>query len=249
MVLYNKTKHKGTLILTAFSQQYLTRYAHRFLDSYDHLVDVDLVIASEDIAHIPTMRLDKDFEMGNAHRPKPRSYKHDAIRFHWKPQAVYKLSHSHISKAYDSILWIDADTQFKKPIDQQWIDTHIRTDKIMTYYGRWNYYPETGILFFNLEHEHTQRYIDGVWDYYTSGKIWDMAEQHDSYIWDFHRQRCEFDYKWQFEDKGITSHKVPSGHIIQYQLGEWLDHMKGPRKDKGYSPETHKNQITEYMTK
>ena len=235
---YNQTQHSGTLVITALNQRLLDAYGHRFLSTFPKTLD--LAVWSEDALDIPHKRLSHAFVERNKHRPQPRSYKHDAVRFHWKPQAVYRTVNIIDKTKYDSIVWIDADTQFLKQIDQTWIDKHIATEHILSYMGRPNYYSECGLLYFNLRHKHTEQYIKDVWEYYVKGDIWDLQEQHDSYVWDYVRIKHEHDYTRKFRNLGVD-HKVPGGHIQAYLYGEWFDHAKGPRKKTGKSPENKHN--------
>jgi len=234
----NQTPNNSTLVITALNQRLLTAYGYRFLDTFPETLD--LMVWSEDELDIPHRRLSHAFVERNKHRPQPRSYKQDAIRFHWKPQAVYLTYNTVDRNKYTSILWIDADTQFLKQIDQTWIDEHIATEHIMSYMGRPDYYSETGVLYFNLKHKHTEQYIKDVWEYYVTGDIWDLQEQHDSYVWDYVRLRQEHDNNRKFRNLGVD-HKVPGGHIQAYLYGEWFDHAKGPRKKSGKSPENKHN--------
>ena len=222
-----------THIITAFNDRLYTEYAHRFIDSFPkHL---PLTVYSETdlpIAHEPLT--EKQFAY--KHRDKPiTSYKYDAVRFHWKVQAVNRATHE---LECDSVLWLDADIKFLKHIDQQWINEHLHTDGIMSYMGRVNYYSECGVLYFNLRNSNTQAYVNEVWRYYVTDKVYELQEQHDSYVWDYVRQKREFENNWQF--RNLAKHidyKVKGGHIQAHLYGEWFDHMKGKRKTVGYSAE------------
>ena len=236
---YYQQQNTGTLIITALNQRLLDEYGHDFLDSFPK-DNLDLTVFSEEHLPIPHRALTrKDFYLKHKDRPV-RSYKMDAVRFHWKPQAVSTALELDYISNYDSILWIDADTVFLKRIDQSWIDTHIRTQDIMSYMGRVNYYSETGLLFFNLRNPNTQQYIETVWNYYASERVFELQEWHDSYVWDYARVKHEHDYKWQFRNLGVD-YKVPGGHIAVHLYGDVMDHRKGKRKKNAKSPENTVN--------
>jgi hypothetical protein len=116
-----------------------------------------------------------------------------------------------------------------------------KEDALMSYAGRVNYYSETGILLFNLEHPNCNNYIRSVRNLYDNDLIYLLKEWHDSYVWDSVRT--------QYEAKGnrfynVAEHihtKVPGGHILAYLYGDTFDHMKGKRKSQGYSKEQQKH--------
>ena len=72
-------------------------------------------------------------------------------------------------------------------------------------------------------------------DLYDTDHIYNLKEQHDSFIWDFARIRFEKEF-------GIKNHNIGDNKIGHVQarsvLGTIYDHTKGPkRKQKGKSPE------------
>ena len=234
--------HKNkTLVVTATNDKLFKDYAHRFLEGFPHK-HLDLVVYAETYLDIPHKAItDKDFAQRNAHRPVT-SYKYDAVRFHWKVNAIQTLINRDAQslKDYTSILWLDSDIVFLKDIDQTWINKHLHTNDIMSYMGRPNYYSEMGIIYFNLEHEHTIEYINEVWEYYTSDEVYNLQEQHDSYVWDYVRIKREFENNWKFRNLGVD-YKVPGGHIAIHLYGDYMDHCKGKRKVAGYSAENTQN--------
>jgi hypothetical protein len=226
-----------THIITAFNDTLYREYAHRFIDSFPK--GLDLTVYSETDLPIPYTELTEK-QFAYKHRDRPvTSYKYDGVRFHWKVQAVNRAVNE---LECDSVVWIDADTTFLKPLTQQWIDDNIATEHIMSYMGRVNYYSEMGLIYFNCKHPNTKPYIQEVWNYYVTDKIWDLQENHDSYLFDYVRVKREFENNWQFRNlaEHIT-HKVPGGHIAVHLYGDVMDHAKGKRKRTGKSPENTHN--------
>jgi hypothetical protein len=68
---------------------------------------------------------------------------------------------------------------------------------------------------------------------YDEDLIYELKEQHDSYVWDYVRK--------EFEKEGIVNNNIGDGlpgHVqARSILGVVYDHTKGPRKLKGKSPE------------
>ena len=234
-MLYTQ-KHSQTLVITALNDELYKQYGHKFIDTFPSTLD--LQIWSETHLPIPHRSLPyRDFYL--KHRTRHiTSYKYDAVRFHWKPQAVYYTLQQDYIKNYDSLLWIDADTVFLKEINDEWIKQHLHTTGIMSYMGRVNYYSECGLLYFNLRNTHTEQYVKDVWQYYTTDEVYNLQEQHDSYVWDYVRGKHELEYNHKFRNLGVD-YKVPGGHIQAHLYGEWFDHCKGKRKTVGKSAENN----------
>ena len=68
---------------------------------------------------------------------------------------------------------------------------------------------------------------------YDTDGIYNLKEQHDSYVWDYVRK--------EFENRGTKNFNIGDGKPGHVQarsiLGVVYDHTKGPRKLKGRSPE------------
>jgi hypothetical protein len=230
--------HK-TLAITTFNHRLYGEYAHRFVASFPkhHL---DLKIYSEDTGFefkTTFLHIHQDFAKRNEHR-QFRSYKNDAVRFCYKVYAIAQALDDYAYDNYTRLLWIDSDTVFHKEFDEEWITHNLYKDNtIMGYAGRSNYYSECGLLLFNLEHPKTRAYINTVRRYYDTDNLYLLPEQHDSYIWDYARQHYEQQGHLFNNWAQHIAHKVQGGHILVYLYGEYMDHLKGKRKQQGYSQE------------
>tara|TARA_E500000318_G_C3564010_1_gene214842 strand:+ start:498 stop:1292 length:795 start_codon:yes stop_codon:yes gene_type:complete len=169
----------------------------------------------------------------------------DAARFCHKVYAYCDFIINH-GDDYKGVICIDADSVFYKPCDEAWIDKYIhRDDCMMSYMGRGrefkenvpgSQYSECGYLYFNMMHPKTKDYAKAVLDVYNSGKIFDLKEWHDSYVWDW--VRLKFQNKYQIKNNNIGDNKP--GHVQpRICLGEIYDHCKGKkRKENKGSPES-----------
>ncbi|MDB4809902.1 hypothetical protein OAH34_01760 [bacterium] len=104
---------------------------------------------------------------------------------------------------------------------------------MMAYLGRGNNYSECGFLYFNLKHPDIKSYANRMLSLYNTDGIYNLKEQHDSYVWDYVRK--------EFENRGVRNHNIGDGKPGHVQarsiLGPVYDHTKGNRKLKGRSPE------------
>lgn len=168
-----------------------------------------------------------------------KSFRHMAVRFSYK---VYAYSDFILNKAdgYDAVIGLDADTLFFNTLDENFIKTHIHKDKtMMAYLGRGytqrgiKYHSECCFLYFNLKHEQTQNYLADMKKYYDNDLIYEIAEQHDSFVWDHVRQEYE-------KTRGVLNHNIGDKGVAHVQarscLAKVFDHLKGRiPKERGYS--------------
>ena len=230
--------HK-TLVVTSTNLELYTQYAHRFLDTFPTEA-LDLKVYSEDYG-LPCksthLHLQEQFVERNTYRPVS-SYKYDSVRFCYKPYSIAQAVEDYSHRDYTRLLWIDSDSVFHKAIDEDWITKHLyKEDTLMSYAGRINYYSETGILLFNLEHPNCYNYINSVRNLYDNDLLYLLKEWHDSYIWDSVRTQYEAKGNRFYNLAQDVHTKVPGGHILAYLYGDTIDHMKGKRKQQGYSKE------------
>ena len=230
--------HK-TLVVTSTNLELYTQYAHRFLDTFP-TETLDLKVYSEDYG-LPCksthLHLQEQFVERNSYRPVS-SYKYDSVRFCYKPYSIAQAVEDYSHRDYTRLLWIDSDSVFHKAIDEDWITKHLyKQDTLMSYAGRINYYSETGILLFNLEHPNCYNYINSVRNLYDNDLLYLLKEWHDSYIWDSVRTQYEAKGNRFYNLAQDVHTKVPGGHILAYLYGDTIDHMKGKRKQQGYSKE------------
>jgi len=235
----SKDVQHETLVVTSTNLELYSQYAHRFVDTFPHDT-LDLVVYSEDYG-LPCksthLHLQEQFVERNSYRPVS-SYKYDSVRFCYKPYSIAQALQDYSHLEYTRLLWIDSDTVFHKPIDEDWITENLyKQDALMSYAGRVNYYSETGLLLFNLAHANTENYINSVRKLYDNDLIYLLKEWHDSYIWDSVRRQYEAKGNAFYNLAQDVHTKVPGGHILAYLYGDTIDHMKGKRKRQGYSKE------------
>ena len=216
-------------VITTWNNKLFEEYAHRFQETYNW--PFELIVYNEDDEILPDL---KKFIERNKHRQpisdyrkKGKEFLTDGVRFSYK---VYAYTHAIITqkiKNIDGLICIDADSVFHKKIDEEWIKKHIhRDDCMMTYLGRGNHYSECGFLYFNLNHADTLAYANRMKSLYDTDGIYNLKEQHDSFIWDYVRK--------EFENRGTKNFDIGDGKMGHVQarsiLGTVYDHTKGPRR-------------------
>jgi|SRR6056300_336359 len=223
------------LVVTSYNKNLYNEYAHRFKSTYNWPFDLLVYNEDEDFyTKVPELKKFIDRNKDKVINDKLKDFWKDGVRFCYK---VYAYTDAIIknSKNYDGIIGIDADSVFYKPIDEEWVKKHIHRDiSMMSYLGRGDHYSECGFLYWNCKHSHTLKYAQEMQRMYNTDDIYNLKEQHDSFIWDYVRKRFEANY-------GIQNHNLGDGKRGHVQarsiLGEVYDHTKGKRKVSGKSPE------------
>lgn len=227
-------------VVTTLSAKLYDEYGYKFFETYNW--PFDLFVYSEDISKIPQKDVViknifnqvpqcKEFIYRNKNKPVKNTgngYLHDAVRFCYK---VYSYTDQIIfNDNYEGLICIDADSIFYNPINVNFIKQEIHKDDcMMSYLGRGLVYSECGFLYFNLKHKDTLDYAKFMQNMYNTDSVYNLAEYHDSYVWDYARE------KFQYE-RGTLNNNIGDGmpgHVqARSVLGEFYDHIKGPGRKK-----------------
>jgi len=183
-----------------------------------------------------------------ARRPRDwhKEFKWDAIRFSNKVYAVFDAAQRTDA---DWIVWMDADSY----IHQQWSYESFKKflpDRAwLSYLGRGKKWPECGFYGINLKNKIALRFLqefEHVYEHAEYG-IFRMEEWHDSFVFEEVRKKIA--------DKNPTGiiHNISGGIIdgeghpvINSDLGQYMDHLKGDRKDIGKSNKPNDLRIKRY---
>jgi hypothetical protein len=210
--------------VTTYAPQHWESHAKRCVESFHdywngmslrQFTDEDLDVSSE---WLP------EFKKKHAWRPT-HNYRFDAVRFAHKVAAIelaYRLDDS------DVLVWIDADCVTHASVDAAWLSGLLGFGEF-GYLKRTNKYPECGFMMIRRCMA-MDRFISELVDVYQSGRIFNMAEWHDSWAIEQVRQQmnlCCVSLSGEFEDTGHP--------LINGPLGARLDHLKGGRKAIGRS--------------
>lgn len=159
------------------------------------------------------------------------NYRFDAIKFVKKVFAIESAA-----KLVDTgkLFWVDADIVTFGKITKEFLDETLPDHTEMSFLARPDSYSECGFVGYNLDFARTLDFIDKFSSVYSCGSVFSMHEWHDSYVFDRIRNGM-----------GIKGYAIPAetdrGHVfINSILGQYMDHLKGDRKDIGHS---NKNEI------
>ena len=148
-------------------------------------------------------------------------------------------------RSKDWCVWMDADTYVHSPWSYEDFAKLLPNDKWITYVGRGKgsaTWPECGFYGMNLHNSVCQEFLkefERVYEDANNG-IFLLEEWHDSYVFgDILNRMIQtypnvLDYTAEMVLKGAIT--GGGGHpLINSELGRWMDHLKGARKETGKS--------------
>lgn len=247
-------------VITTFHQQGLEQYAQRMINTFEANwpKEVDLIVCAEN-CQPQTSRsntyivdlLDSDADLRqfiDRHKNNPlahalagppdvwnpkKAFRWNAVRFAYKVFSV-ALCADRIDSGW--MIWIDADSHTHSQVPLQWLNVVCPDNSMISYLGRGEkYHSECGWVAYNLDHPQTRNFIRDFVNMYKTDDIFKEREWHDSYIWDVIRKRYQqssqfFNLNPSVDDKGLAGHP-----FINSELGRYMDHVKGKRKEQGMS--------------
>ena len=170
-----------------------------------------------------------------------KEFKWDAIRFANKVYAVFDAC----EKSTDWCVWMDADTLVHTDWSYDDFSKLLPDDQWITYVGRGadaQTWPECGFYGLNLKTKSCQKFLAEFERFYEDADngIFKLIEWHDSFVFGHILDRMKakhpnfLDYSAHLNVPGAKT--GGGGHpLINTELGRWIDHMKGTRKNEGKS--------------
>jgi len=178
-----------------------------------------------------------------ARRPRDwhKSFKWDAIRFANKTYAVYDA----YMRSKGWLVWIDADTIFHSHWSYEDFIKLLPKNVWITYVGRGKgsqTWPECGFYGMNLNHPVCHEFLKEFERMYEDAEngIFKLEEWHDSYVFGHILNKYRKDFPKVLDYTAAVTLRTAKtgggGHpLINTELGKWIDHLKGDRKNYGKS--------------
>jgi hypothetical protein len=170
-----------------------------------------------------------------------KEFKWDAVRFANKVYAVFDAC----ERSTDWVAWMDADTFVHNNWTHEQFSDLLPDDKWITYVGRGKgsqTWPECGFYGLNLNHPVCKEFLKEFERFYEDAEngMFKLVEWHDSFIFGHILNLLKtynpdvLDYSAEMYLREAKS--GGGGHpLINTKLGQWIDHLKGARKDTGKS--------------
>lgn len=165
-------------------------------------------------------------------RLKSRSYDYrfDALTFGRK---VLSITHALKEGPSGTIIWSDLDVAFHRAMGAPFVESLFGAQDVF-YFGRANQHSETGIIGFHTTVPGVRELGARMEESLVTLAFTKLPGWTDCHIFDHARVGLEKEKKLTARDMS----KGQDGHVIACSiLAPYLDHMKGPRKFSGSSPE------------
>lgn len=163
----------------------------------------------------------------NRHWRSGYSFRHDAYKFSKKVFAIKLVADT---LPGGRLIWLDADTVTMDHIPRDLLERMPPTGSAIACLLRGQYHSECGFVGYDLDNPATRTFLDKFAEIYSSGEVFKLPEWHDSWVFDFVRKRL------QTPTWGIPFASRGAGHPFVFsELGKYIDHLKGARKDNGVS--------------
>jgi hypothetical protein len=161
----------------------------------------------------------------------PKELHQGAVRFSYK---TFSIINACLNSGADYIIWLDADTFTHSKVTMEFLLSLVDPKKYLTYLGRDNNYSECGFVIYNVKHPANRMFMESWKLLYTSDNLFKLAQWHDSYVFDF--LRIHYENNHVISNTNLSPWGKDYDHVfINSVLGEYIDHMKGDRKDEGKS--------------
>lgn len=154
-------------------------------------------------------------------------FRFDAYKFCKKVFAIAAVANS-IPARVDGwegnhLFWLDADALTFANVPSDMFLRVLPKEYPISCLARGTYHSECGFVGYNLAHPTTRFFISAFAATYSTDKVFELEEWHDSWVFDYLRkQYCVKTFE--------IPHKSKSHPFINSELGLYMDHLKGARR-------------------
>jgi hypothetical protein len=165
--------------------------------------------------------------LGKYAENKGKNYRYDAVRFSHKVFALFQFLESNDT---DILIWLDGDSRTHSKIIENDIESWCPDGKFAGYLARPWLYTETGFHIFNMRHPIANDFLREWKQYYLDDTIFNLEMWTDCHTYDAAKLKFDDSHWYNLSPPIKNNHPFING-----PLGDFMDHMKGPRKLKGTS--------------
>jgi len=163
-------------------------------------------------------------------KPLRNEFEYDAVRFSHK---VYCMLDAAEHCETDQLIFVDADTVTYKPIPIEWLDHIAPADKFSTFLGRPKKgFSETGFITFNMQKPEAKKFFARWREYYNKDLWVNLVGFTDSFTYDAARlDTTDRSLDNDLNDGRYLGYRGSKHPFVNSELGDYMDHLKGTRKD------------------
>ena len=177
-------------------------------------------------------RASNDQDVKEKMQTSKNAYEYDVVRFAHKVFAVLDA----VDKcSTDQLIWIDADTVTYKPITIEWLNHIAPEHSFTTFIGRPKKgYSECGFVSYNISSPYAEEFFARWRSYYEKDLYKKLNEYTDCHTYDAVRMQMKEEQKIQdndLNDGRFLGYRGSKHPFVNSELGDYMDHLKGERKD------------------
>ena len=231
-------------VVTTCSKEGFERYGHRVLETWKHWpLGAELWFYTEGFSlpedkpgGIVEISLDKLHDLqafkNRFSSYSPPNYLFDVVRFSHKVYAAVDALRDHTGVG----VWLDADCVTLQDIPSGFVENHLQR-AYMAMFKRRGMYTETGFWIMDCSHEHHRDFLETWVEWYDSGAFKTLSNWTDCETLDATVRK--FEKAGHIKTISLSGEHDKEMHPMPFSaLGRYVSHLKGPRKDLGYCPET-----------
>jgi hypothetical protein len=249
------------LVVTSFHVNSWHKYSKKFLETFKefwpsevrleaYYHDGDLPEDAPQADNIVYKKLEDqnmlDFKERNADKNggKPYNYRVDAVKFCHKVFAITGCAEE--NEDFDGwMMWLDADTLTKKELPLEVLKSWLDVDASLVFLSRTAIdYCESSFMGFNMQGNQARILLDDLLMQYLTDEVFSYREWHDGFIIErlirMHVMHGLKVHSLSEDCEGLEAFKSSC-------LAEYMDHFKGPAKEKMHPPVRY-NQIIEMIS-
>jgi len=167
-------------------------------------------------------------------------YRFDAVRFSHKPAtlaaAANKIDFLEMDQKPEVLIWFDGDTLFKKPIPHDFLGDRFPIWAHVGHFPRNGNHTEAGVLMFRLGGNVTVRGLLRIfWQVYVEDQVYRLPAWTDCHVLDALIAGGMKEGNIRAVNLGDDLSFGTSHPIVNSVWREYVDHLKGDRKDSGAS--------------
>lgn len=160
------------------------------------------------------------------------TYLWDAVRFSHK---AYCQIYASKQIQADIMFWIDADTITFRDVSELLFKSWFPDNYYLSYLGR-EAYSECGFMGYDLKHQYNDEFMLRWKEMYDRDYVYKLENWTDCHTFDYIRLQMEKENKILCYD--LNKERVKGHPFVNSILGDYMDHLKGKRKDFGRSGKT-----------
>jgi hypothetical protein len=168
-------------------------------------------------------------------------YRFDAVKFSHKPAAIAaasRLIESGEVEKPDVLMWLDGDTLFKAPLPVEFLNSCFPAWAHIGTFTRDNNHMEGGIIMMRYSHENVPVFTRILWECYAHDQVFRLPAWTDCHVMDVLIEGAKRDGFLRHVNLGDDASFFTSHPIVNSPWFQYVDHLKGARKEAGQSFET-----------